>query len=167
MERGACGGLVAGVSRPQRPLAHLSQAPGLAGSSPRELASAPNLWAIPFSQRKIIIEVNGTAGDGGIQISVDGEGWKELEVLDPNGREVFEVEGSGDVGQTGVTELFFESAEPSFEDLPLDQLLARFPEGRYTFRGRTVGGESLFGWAPLSTTFQRPPRSMPLRRALR
>lgn len=110
----------------------------------------PNPWAAPFSQRKIIIEVNGTAGDGGIQIFVDAVGWRRLEVFDPNGERVFDVAGSGSVGMTGVTELFFESAEPSFEDLPLDQLLERFPEGNYTFRGTTVDDKSLFSRAPLA-----------------
>jgi hypothetical protein len=114
------------------------------------LIAAGKPWAAPFSQRKIIIEVNGTAGDGGIQIFVDAVGWRRLEVFDPNGEKIFDVAGSGSVGMTGVTELFFESAEPSFEDLPLDQLLDRFPAGNYVFRGTTVDGKSLFSRAPLA-----------------
>jgi len=39
---------------------------------------------------------------------------------------------------TGVTELFFESAEPSFRDLPLQQLLARFREGSSPREGATL-----------------------------
>jgi hypothetical protein len=113
------------------------------------LVTASNLWAIPFSDRKIIIEVNATAGDGGIQIFVDAEGWNRLQIADPNRTVIFEVTGSGSVGVTGVTELFFESAEPSFEDLPLDQLLARFPAGNYTFSGTTVDGRQLSGKATL------------------
>jgi hypothetical protein len=113
------------------------------------LATAPKLWAIPFSQAKIIIEVNATDGDGGIQISVDAEGWNRLEVIDPDRQKVFDVSGTGSVGMTGVTELFFESAEPSFEELPLDQLLARFREGDYRFVGTTVDGKQLAGRATL------------------
>jgi hypothetical protein len=113
------------------------------------LVTAPKLWAIQFSQAKIIIEVNATAGDGGIQISVDGVGWNRLEVIDPDRRKIFDVSGSGSVGMTGVTELFFESAEPSFQDLPLDQLLARFREGNYRFVGTTVDGKQLAGRAAL------------------
>ncbi len=109
----------------------------------------PDLRAAPFSQRRIIIEVNATAGDGGIQIFVDAAGWNRLEVFDPNGAKVVDVGGTGNVGMTGITELFFESAEPSFEDLPLDQLLARFPAGSYTFQGTTVDGGRLSGKAPL------------------
>jgi len=113
------------------------------------LVIAPPVWAIPFSQAKIIIEVNATAGDGGIQISVDAAGWNRLAVMDPDRQTIFDVGGSGSVGTTGVTELFFESAEPSFEDLPLDQLLSRFEAGDYRFVGTTVDGKQLTGRATL------------------
>ncbi len=114
------------------------------------LSAAHKLEAGPFSEAKIIIEINASAGDGGIQIFVDGVGWNGLEVFDPSGQKIFNVSGGGSVGITGVTELFFESAEPSFEDLPLDQLLARFPEGNYTFDGTTVDGKPLMGKAVLA-----------------
>lgn len=113
------------------------------------LAAAPNTWAIPFSITKIIIEVNASAGDAGIQISVDAGGWERLLVFDPDGQKIFDVRGSGSVGKQGVTELFFESAEPSFEEQTLEELFARFPEGNYTFRGTTVDGKTLNGRARL------------------
>lgn len=106
--------------------------------------------AEPFSATRIIIEVNASAGDGGIQVFVDGTGWNRLEVFDPAGQKTFDVLASHSIGLTGVTELFFESAEPSFEDLPLDQLLDRFPSGVYRFQGVTVDGASLTGKATLS-----------------
>jgi hypothetical protein len=113
------------------------------------LVTAPKIWAIPFSITKIIIEVNATAGDAGIQISVDADGWNRLEVFDPNGQKIFDVRGSGSVGKQGVTELFFESAEPSFEEQSLEELFALFPEGNYTFKGTTVDGQTLNGKATL------------------
>jgi hypothetical protein len=113
------------------------------------LVTAPKLWAIHFSQTRIIIEVNATAGDAGIQIFVDAAGWQRLEVFDPNGQKIFDVRGSGSVGNQGVTELFFESAEPSFAEQSLDELFTRFPEGNYTFKGTTVDGQALNGKAPL------------------
>ena len=122
------------------------------------LFSTANLWAVPFSQTKIIIEVNATAGDGGIQIFLDGTGWNRLEVSDPYGQDVLEVGGRGSIGTTGITELFFESAEPSFEDLPLPQLLARFAAGRYSFTGVTVDGKPLSGAATLSHSIPAGPR---------
>jgi hypothetical protein len=59
---------------------------------------------------------------------------------------------------TGVTELFFESAEPSFEDLPLDQLLDRFREGNYEFDGTTVEGGRLTGKATLKHNIPAGPQ---------
>ncbi len=121
------------------------------------LAAAPKLWATAFSDARIILEINGTDGDAGIQMFVDGDGWDHLEVFDPNGVQVLDVQGSGSVGTQGLTELFFESAEPSFEDLPLDEMLELFPEGNYTFRGRTVDGKILTGKARLSHNLPAAP----------
>jgi hypothetical protein len=110
-------------------------------------AAVPRHPVVPFSTAKMIIEVNATDGDAGIQIFVDASGWKRLNVFDPEGEEIFEVQGAGRLEQQGVTELFFESEEPSFDEVPLAEFLARFPEGEYTFTGRTTEGERLRGKA--------------------
>ena len=114
------------------------------------LITALQLSAIPFSKTKIIIEVNATDGDAGIQISLDAPGWQRLEVFDPNGEKIVDVQGSGSVGMQGFTELFTESAEPSFDVQTLDQLFVRFPAGDYTFSGVTVDGKALSGKAKLT-----------------
>lgn len=111
-----------------------------------------------FSAARIILEVNATAQDGGIQIFVDGTEWNRLEVFDPAGQKIFDVFGSFSVGVTGVTELFFESAEPSFQQLPLSELLLRFPQGKYRFEGVTVDGARLAGVATLSHSIPAGPR---------
>jgi hypothetical protein len=111
------------------------------------LFTAPSLWAVPFGQTKIIIEVNATAGDAGIQVSVDATGWNRLQVFDPNGQKIVDITGNSSVGQQGITELFFESAEPSLAEQSLNELFARFPEGVYKFVGTTVDGKKLTGSA--------------------
>jgi len=122
------------------------------------LATGPSR-AEKFSDARIRFELNASAGDGGIQINVDATGWNRLEVFDPSGQKIFDVFGSHSVGATGVTELFFESAEPSFEDLPLDQLLIRFPAGTYSFEGVTAdGARRLAGSATLSHRLPAGPR---------
>ena len=50
---------------------------------------------IPFGAAKIRIETNSTDGDAGLQIFLDGEGWKQIRIEDPNGRLVFEVDDFG------------------------------------------------------------------------
>lgn len=120
--------------------------------------AAPLLWAIPFSTTKIIIETNATDGDAGIQISVDAAGWTLLEVFDPNGTKIFEVSASGSVGEQGVTELFFESEEPSLEEVPFTDLFTRFPAGNYSFVGTTVDGKKLSGKANLTHAIPAGPQ---------
>jgi hypothetical protein len=88
---------------------------------------------------------------------VDADGWEVLRVFDPNERKIVEVRGSGSVGKQGITELFFESAEPSFDEVPLDEFLDRFPEGEYTFSGRTVDGERLKGSAQFTHNIPAAP----------
>ncbi|MBI4461921.1 MAG: fibronectin type III domain-containing protein [Acidobacteria bacterium] len=112
--------------------------------------TAPKLWAIAPPEAKIIIELNATDEDVGIQIFFDGPGWMRLEVFDPDGWRIFDVSASGSVQMQGVTELFFESEEPSLEELPLDDFLTRFPEGQYTFVGVTLNGQILKGKATLT-----------------
>ncbi len=98
----------------------------------------------------IRIEVNATDGDAGIQIFLDGEGWTRLEVFDPNGQQILDFSANGGVEQQGITELFFESAEPSFEEQTLEELFLLFPAGMYKFEATTDEGKKLTGKATLS-----------------
>jgi hypothetical protein len=111
-------------------------------------------WAyaevIEFDDASIIIEINATDDDSGIQMFVDGEGWHWLSAYDPNWRKVLRIKGTGSVRDTGLTELFFESAEPGFDDLPLEDFLERFPEGEYRFFGMSVEGNWMIGEAELT-----------------
>lgn len=106
--------------------------------------------SVPFSEAKIFFELNATAQDAGIQALLDGEGWDHVTVLGTDREPLLDIQADGSVGDIGVTELFFESAEPSLADLPLEDLLAMFPEGKYRFEGTTVEGQRLFGVATLS-----------------
>ena len=102
---------------------------------------------IPFSQNRMIIEFNSTDEDIGVQIFLDAEGWKNVRIVGPDGQEIFEVFARGKLRKQGMTELFFESEEPSLDELPLSEFLARFPEGEYKFFGSTTEGERLIGSA--------------------
>lgn len=98
---------------------------------------------IPFKQARIYWEYNSSGNDLGVHVSLDAEDWKRLRIENPRERTLFEVKGKGPYQNLGMTELFFEGAEPSLNEFPLRDLLALFPEGDYTFEGRTVDGEDL------------------------
>ena len=112
--------------------------------------AAPELWAKRLDEAAVFIEINDTDGDAGIHMFLDGVGWKRMKVFDPDGKKVVDLRTRGNVGMQGITELFFESAEPSFDEQPLDEFLVRFPPGVYRFRGRTTDGKVLRGRARLT-----------------
>jgi hypothetical protein len=105
---------------------------------------------VQFEESRIFIEYNSTDNDLGFHVFLDGEDWKTLEIVNPNERTIFNVTGRGGYKELGLTELFFEGAEPSLFDVPLDELLALFPEGLYEFEGRTVDGAEIGGEATLT-----------------
>jgi hypothetical protein len=115
-------------------------------------AAAPGRSAdeIPFSKAKIIIEFNATGNDVGVQVLLDGDPWKRLKIESPNGRKLLDITASGSLRKQGLTELFFESSEPTLDEVPLAEFLARFPEGEYEFEGKTVEGDELEGTATLT-----------------
>jgi Fibronectin type III domain len=116
----------------------------------------PQPWAkqpspsTPFAATQIRFEKNGTANDLGIQVFLDAEPWQRVEVFGPDGRRIFEVQGRGSLRKFGLTELFFESNEPSLDEVPLEDLLVLFPAGTYTFVGKTVDGARLTGTTTLT-----------------
>ena len=99
---------------------------------------------------KIRWEYNSSANDLGVHVSLDGEDWKELAITNPNNKVIFQVKGGGPYRELGLTELFFEGAEPTLDEFPLEDLLALFPEGEYLFQGKTVDNEFIGGTAEFS-----------------
>jgi hypothetical protein len=98
---------------------------------------------IPLKEAKLNIEHNATDNDTGFQGAIDSDGWKNLKVRGPDGT-VLTFEGQGDLGQLGLTELFFESVEPANADVPIDEVLHTLPDGNYTISGTAMeAGENL------------------------
>ena len=108
----------------------------------------PNI--VELSDARIKFEINATDGDGGIQVFLDADPWKSMSIYDTHGKRVFRTTTSGSVGSQGVTELFLESGEPEFSELTLEELLERFPEGDYEFKGKGLEGEKFVGTATLT-----------------
>jgi hypothetical protein len=105
---------------------------------------------VAFADARVIIEVNDTDGDAGLQIFVDAEAWRQVAVFRPDGQQITDFRTAGPVNNYGLTELFSESSEPPFEVFPLEQFKALFPEGVYRFTGTTISGATLAGSATLS-----------------
>lgn len=110
----------------------------------------------PFADAEVFFEFNTTDNDLGFQVFLDAEGWKRVRVLDPNRRELVVLQAKGRLAQLGITELRFESAEPSPAEV-----LAMFPPGRYFFRGQSLEGVFLSSDAELSHEFAPAPTFTP------
>lgn len=90
---------------------------------------------------EFFIEYNASDKDAGVQVFLDGEGWEWIEIYNPSGKKIYRFNVDNAAKKIGITELFFESSEPSFDILPFAELLKMFPEGKYEFVGQTVKGE--------------------------
>jgi hypothetical protein len=112
---------------------------------------------VPFADAQLFFELNSTDNDLGLQLFLDtDDGWKRVRVLDPSRNDVIEFETAGRLSRLGLTELRFESAEPSPQEV-----LALFPPGQYRFRGRTVEDDQLASNATLSHDFPPAPTITP------
>jgi hypothetical protein len=98
--------------------------------------------AIPFDVHEVYFELNDTDGDLGIHALIDGGPWKELEI-EGFGREQLEVELKSRLKRQGLTEFFFESAEPPFDELSPERFFRRFPEATVEISGKTLDGQEL------------------------
>jgi hypothetical protein len=127
------------------------------GSAADRAAGAAQRRPIRFPRSDLFIEINGTDGDAGLQMNLDGEDWAGFTLRDPTGRTVMEVQGEGRLRGYGLTGMTFESSEPPFAKVPFRKFKARFPEGRYRFTGRTVRGRRLIGSDRLTYHIPRKP----------
>ncbi len=119
----------------------------LAATLPSSPAAAGGLT---FDISRLFIEYNSSGNDLGFHTFLDGEDWVKLKILRPDGETVFEVEGDEGYEDLGLTELFFEGAEPSLDEVPLEELFELFPEGKYKLSGKTVDGQKITGTAKLT-----------------
>ena len=105
-----------------------------------------------LEEGELFFELNDTDGDLGIHGFADGDAWKELEIEGPYERELLEINVKSRLKRQGLTELFFESAEPCFptndecdpdEALDPKVFFKRFPQGWYEIEVETLEGDEL------------------------
>ena len=115
---------------------------------------------LEYDELRALIEINATDGDAGFHFLIDAAGWKEVRITDPDGKKIYKVQGTGGVGEQGLTENFFESAEPSCADVPLATVLDRFPEGEYLVTGKSIDQEKLEGETELTHALPGAPETL-------
>jgi hypothetical protein len=130
---------------------------GLTASLPASTAGA-KARTMPFADARLKIELNATDGDAGLQVFLDGEPWRAVSLYNPAGRKLVEITAKGPLKNYGLTELFSESSEPSFDVFPFEQFKQLFPEGVYTFRGKAIDGTKLLSTARLTHDVPDGPR---------
>jgi hypothetical protein len=118
-----------------------------------------------FSEAEIYFELNDTDGDLGIHASIDGETWRDLQIEGPTGT-LLNISSQGRLRAQGLTQLFFESAEPSFDELDPEDFFLRFPEGEYVVSARTAEGALIRSTAFVSQVLAAPAENIRLNGAL-
>ena len=125
------------------------------------LGTAQSHWAKPdiqeLEEAEVYIEWNSTDNDYGIQFFWDCEGFTTMAVINERGKAALLVRTSSNLRAQGLTEGFFESVEPTVEDLSMDEFLERFPEGTYRFLGWSTEGEWLVGETEFTHDLPYPP----------
>jgi hypothetical protein len=104
----------------------------------------------------IFFELNHTDGDLGIHALIDGDAWKRLVIEVPGDRQALVIRLGGGLRRQGLTELFFESAEPTFDELSPEEFFNRFPEGEYEVEALSLEGDILEGEAEVTHLMPAP-----------
>lgn len=112
---------------------------------------------VVLEEARIYWEYNSSGNDLGVHVFLDGEDWKSMKIKNPKGKTIFQVKGKRGYAELGLTELFFEGAEPSLDEFALDELLELFPAGEYEFEGKTIDGAEIEGEATLSHAIPNGP----------
>ena len=119
-------------------------------------AAIPAVQAAEFSEAELFVELNDTDGDLGIHASIDGGAYSRLEIEDPNERVILVLRAIGRLARQGLTQLFIESAEPTFDELAPAEFFRRFPEGTYEIDAVSLTGEEIEGSVVLSHVLAAP-----------
>jgi hypothetical protein len=116
-----------------------------------------------FEEADLFFELNHTDGDLGLQGFVEGDAWKSLEIAGPeraDGSEepvLMNIWVRNALRRQGVSEFFFESDEPGFDELSPAAFFKRFPQGRYEIEGITLDDEEIESEVFLSHVMAGPP----------
>jgi Fibronectin type III domain len=150
--RGDNGGGGRNMMTGRTPLVALTALTLVGGMAVASSAPAPRgpSETVRLEEASLIVEVNATDGDAGLQIFLDGDAWRRMTIEAPDGRRMLAINGRTRLRNWGLTELFSESSEPPFTEFPFRRFKRLWPEGIYRFSGTTIEGDRLKGRARLS-----------------
>ncbi|MCZ6644263.1 MAG: hypothetical protein O7F71_22020 [Gammaproteobacteria bacterium] len=114
-----------------------------------------------FEEAFLFFELNNTDGDLGIHAKIDGDPWKRLKIVcesdDDHHKTLLKIRAKNSLRKQGLTEIFFESAEPVFDELSPEEFFERFPEGDCVIKGTTVDGEKVATETSITHLMPAPP----------
>lgn len=113
----------------------------------------------PFAVAELFVELNDTDHDLGLHAAVDGGTWTSLEVEGPHERLLLSIASRGRLRSQGLTQLAFESAEPTFDELDPKDFFRRFPEGIYEIDGVSQSGGAFESRVRFSHVLAAPVRA--------
>lgn len=132
---------------------------------PLILLSSSALWLtpaqadeheLPFEVANLFFELNNTDKDLGIQAEIDGEAWGILTIENPDEKLLLKLKTATKFRRQGLTELTFESAEPTFDEYPPEKFFQRFFEGTYEIEAYTLEGQWLKSDVEISHVMPAP-----------
>ena len=115
---------------------------------------------LEFAEAQVLLQLNDTDGDLGFHARIDGEPWKRVTIESPDEQILFDVRLRRALRQQGLTELAFESAEPTFDELDPETFFARFPEGDYEISGKGFEGAEYESTSTLSHLIPAAPDNL-------
>lgn len=115
--------------------------------------ASPKHPPLEFLDMKMVYEFNSTDEDAEMVLYAKApEGMRWFTALNPRGRGIADLYIPRKGNQIGAQQALIESAEPGVEEVK-----AAYPEGRYTFIGKTVSGKRVFGQVDFSHSLPLPP----------
>ena len=114
----------------------------------------------PFDVAELFLELNDTDGDLGLHAEIDGDEWTNLEIEGPGQHQLLDITSKSRLRTQGLTQLAFESAEPTFDELLPAEFFKRCPAGVYRVEGRAHQGDAFESLVALSHVLAAPPASV-------
>lgn len=102
-----------------------------------------------FGEAVVLVEINATDGDVGFHALADADAWQYMRLTGPDDKKLLTMKARNNLMVQGLTENFFESAEPLCEPdeeepearvVTLAEFVDRFPAGIYRFLAVNIEG---------------------------